>query len=172
VVASCRREAGIHNRVISRWVRVFLHTGFRSCDDSVASCGVAQSAGRASDERRRRIAMRYTAESPSALPLILPARARARRLGHQSGGGLTMIRTTLSTCCRRLRPWAAAVVLAAALPAVAAERATGYPMKPVRVINPFAPGGPVDIVGRVVAQELARVERWSRVSREAGVKIE
>jgi tripartite-type tricarboxylate transporter receptor subunit TctC len=32
----------------------------------------------------------------------------------------------------------------------------GYPIRPVRLINPFAPGGPVDVVGRTVAQELFR----------------
>lgn len=48
-------------------------------------------------------------------------------------------------------------------PASAAEQAAGasgaYPMKPVRMIIPFPPGGGTDIVGRIIGQKLA--EAWS-----------
>jgi tripartite-type tricarboxylate transporter receptor subunit TctC len=51
----------------------------------------------------------------------------------------------------------AAVVL---LQLVGVARAQDYPARPVRMINPFAPGGPVDVLGRLVAGRL--FEAWGQ----------
>ena len=51
------------------------------------------------------------------------------------------------------RNWfAAAVLCAAAAPATAQ---TVYPVKPVRLIAPFPPGGTSDVLSRIVAQKLS-----------------
>jgi tripartite-type tricarboxylate transporter receptor subunit TctC len=48
-------------------------------------------------------------------------------------------------------------LLICATGAGAAERSTDWPVKPVRLIVPFAPGGATDIVARIMAQGLTEV---------------
>ncbi|HWI13724.1 MAG TPA: tripartite tricarboxylate transporter substrate binding protein, partial [Burkholderiales bacterium] len=52
-----------------------------------------------------------------------------------------------------LRSGLLAVMIAAA-PAAAHAQAGAYPTKPIRLILPFPPGAPSDLVGRAVAQKL------------------
>ena len=56
----------------------------------------------------------------------------------------SMLQFTLQTLC--------ALTLAAVMPAASAQ---SYPVKPIRFVVPYPPGGPTDILGRAVAQALS-----------------
>ncbi len=52
------------------------------------------------------------------------------------------------------------VFLAGALPAADALAQAAYPSRPVKLVVPFPPGGPLDAVGRAIAQKLT--EAWGQ----------
>src|SRR3546814_4493347 len=59
----------------------------------------------------------------------------------------------MTTLSRRL---ASVVLGSCALLGAAAAAAQGYPARPITLVVPFPPGGPTDVVGRLLAQGLTQ----------------
>ncbi len=91
-----------------------------------------------------------------AAAMVAGARARADRCT-EIGRGNKSGRVAMDPNRRRVLRLAGAGL---ALPWIGGARADTYPSKPIRVVVPFAAGGPTDIVARVVAQKLS--ESWGQ----------
>jgi len=59
-----------------------------------------------------------------------------------------------------MRPFLCMIVMAAAVTLVPLPAAGQYPVKPIRIIVPFGPGGPSDLLARAVGQKLT--EAWGQ----------
>ena len=68
--------------------------------------------------------------------------------------------TSLRFDRRRLLAGAAAAAGLSAVPALPAFASEAYPNKPIRLINPYPPGSPVEMVGRLVGEKLR--QEWGQ----------
>src|SRR6478609_2043064 len=57
----------------------------------------------------------------------------------------------------RARVWVAALAIIAGVPFAAAQT---YPAKPIRLVVPFPPGGPLDVIARTIGQKAT--EDWGQ----------
>jgi tripartite-type tricarboxylate transporter receptor subunit TctC len=63
-----------------------------------------------------------------------------------------VIMTMLRTACEA--SLAAAIAVMAGLGSACTAAAQNYPVKPIKLVVPFAPGGPADVIGRIIGQHL------------------
>lgn len=77
------------------------------------------------------------------------------------GTGGLVVAAMLTFCARHCSKLILIAVSAAASPAVVAQTgAAGYPERSIRLVVPFAAGGALDVVGRIIGQKLT--ESWGR----------
>eukprot|EP01041_Mallomonas_annulata_P041294 gene41294-biopygen32877 len=55
-----------------------------------------------------------------------------------------------------IRRWLAWCVVGLTILIGVPAGAQGYPNKPIKIVAPFAPGGGSDVIGRVIAERLAK----------------
>jgi tripartite-type tricarboxylate transporter receptor subunit TctC len=56
------------------------------------------------------------------------------------------------------------------IPAFGQGEATAYPERPVRLIDPYAPGGGSGLIARLLSDKLS--PRWGKVIRDNNIRIE
>src|SRR3977135_3635708 len=79
----------------------------------------------------------------------------AGALASASTGQLDKLQLVMSSLMLNIKRFALLIpLLLAALP-VSAQAPDSYPTKPLRFILPFPPGGPTDILGRLIGERLA-----------------
>src|SRR5262249_1289479 len=76
--------------------------------------------------------------------------------------GMAMLRTARGISV------AALVSLAASQGFAGGAAAQNYPARPVRLVVPFAPGGPADVIGRIISQQLNMILGQSLVIENRG----
>ena len=89
------------------------------------------------------------------MPAMKPSSTALRTLPALGIANLTTRRAHPALCLATLATTRALFALGLASLAATALAADAYPVKPVRLIIPFPPGGSNDVVGRVIATQLA-----------------
>src|SRR5947207_472494 len=76
------------------------------------------------------------------------------RLRPNTDRSMSYFLSQLDPACRRKRVLLCVLILGAAVGCFAESRAQSYPNRPIRVVVPFAAGGAVDTIARIIGVKL------------------